>query len=491
MSAALPDPETGPLRRLRPDFGGILRPPYLKYAAVLCLGIALHGFNELSVAPLLPRALADLDRLPYLPWSYALFYTAVIAGGVTASALRARLGARGAILMTAVLYLVSILLCATAPSGETILAGRALQGLSDGWIAALGYGLIPEMFGTSRVSRVVALATVVWSGFSVLGPTVSGVTVDLLGWRAGFALSVPIVLALILVAALYAPTTRGGASERLHARQLRTLALSLGAILLLMLPSALPEARIGFLLSGLGLCLLCVVLRRDAGRSEPLIPRQLFRLSNTVGLGSWVLLLITAGQSISTVFLAFVLEIVFDLPARGIGLLLIVLPLSWVISAFPTGQVQSLPLLRQMLRFGPRWQSVGVAGVIAGLTTEHLWMIVIGQCVIGLGLGTIWGPLNHAMLLSAQERDRGRIASLIPSISTLGYVFGSALGSLMAAQFHLFDLAAGTDALPDLVILGLWGMVFLFSFAAAVLILRVRPEGDQPEAAEVPPMGAL
>lgn len=464
--------------RFRPDFGGILRPPHLKFSLLLASEIALHGFNELSVAPLLPRALNELRALQFLPWSYALFFAAVIAGGVTASGLRARMGARMAILVAASLYLLSILLCVSAQSGTAILIGRALQGLADGWIAALGYGLIPDMFGTSRVSRVVAFSTVIWAGSSMLGPTLSGVVVDLRGWRAGFLLSVPIVVTMMGAALLYAPRTRGAASELMQKRQLGILSCALVSMLMVMVPSALPDAPLGFLWPLFGMLCLVMVLRADAKAANPLIPHQLFRLTNTVGIGSWVLLLITAGQSISTVFLAFVIGTIFELPARSIGLVLIVLPLCWVISGFPTGQIRSVRLLRGMLRLGPRWQAIGAGCVIVGLTSEHLALVVVGQTIIGLGLGTIWGPLNHAIVVSADEHTRPRIASLIPSITTAGYIFGSGMGSLIAGHFRLFEQVSMAGAPSHATIIALWGMVLVFSLAAAFLIVRVQPEGE-------------
>ena len=261
-----------------------------------------------------------------------------------------------------------------------------------------------------------------------------------------------------------------------------TLVACVLAILVLLIPSALPSLPYSALAIPIGGLIFLMVLRHDSYRLEPLFPRQVFRLDGTVGLGGWVLLLVTAGQSISTVFMAYMVQRVFDLSAQLTGIIVVTLPLAWVLSAIPMGQVNSTRVLRGLIRTGPAYQIIGAIGIIYGFSNGILSMVIAGQIVIGLGLGTIWGPINNAVFAAAEEDDRGRIASLLPPITSIGYVLGSGIGGWLAHSYGLFgggDVISGIGT-PRQAIAALWGMMVVFAVLALICAQRVQPAGDEP-----------
>ncbi len=74
-----------------------------------------------------------------------------------------------------------------------LMAGRALQGLSDGWIVALCYTLIADLFPSRLVPRIFAAEAVVWALAAVLGPFAGGLVVEGLGWRSALTVSLPVI----------------------------------------------------------------------------------------------------------------------------------------------------------------------------------------------------------------------------------------------------------------------------------------------------------
>ena len=108
-------------------------------------GVGMHAFNDLAIAASIPVAYAALDSLPFLPLAYALFFLGVVLGGLLSAELRARLGARRTAVTGALLFSTGVALTALAWTGWVFALGRALQGLSDGIIVALCYGLIPDL----------------------------------------------------------------------------------------------------------------------------------------------------------------------------------------------------------------------------------------------------------------------------------------------------------------------------------------------------------
>lgn len=449
----------------------LLSPAYRRETLTISLGLGLHAFNEYSVAPVLPVALADLGDLPFLPWAYALFFSGVIAGGITSSALRAKIGARQTALLSAVLYGLAMLLNTTAASGEQLLAGRLLQGLADGWLAALCYSMIPEFFAARLIGKMIALETIVWAGMAVLGPSIGGIATDLFGWRVGLGVSLPIIIAFAVTAAMIFPPTRGNVAVPMRAGHFATVLFCVAAILIMILPSAVSIGFLTPLAIPLGAVMLTLLMAHDARRDAPLFPRQTFRFNNSVGLGGWVLLLITAGLSISTVFMAYAVQAIFGVPSRVVGMVVLSMPLAWTLTAIPVGNVQSLTLQRRLFTIGPLCQMAGAALIILGLTNAHLIVVVLGQIVIGLGLGTVWGPVIAAMLAASHEADRGRVGALLPGTTTVGFVLGSGLGGWVAGQTGLF-----ADGGPSpLSVVALWSTMILFAIAGLFLIQKVQP----------------
>ncbi len=114
----------------------LLQKPYGARLTALSAGIGLHAFNEIAIAPVIPMALDALAAPHLLPFVYAAFFLLVITGGLTAAPLRRKLGARAGLLLAGALYLAAVATQSLAPSAPVLLVGRALQGLSDGWIVA-------------------------------------------------------------------------------------------------------------------------------------------------------------------------------------------------------------------------------------------------------------------------------------------------------------------------------------------------------------------
>ena len=468
---------TAPVEQAQPGFRQLLSPPFLGPTLTVSLGIGLHAFNEYSVAPVLPTALADLGALAYLPWSYALFFCGVIAGGMTSSAMRAWLGARTTAMLSALLYTATIVLNSSAQSAEQILAGRAIQGLAEGWLTALCYSLIPEVVTGSLVATLIAFETIVWAGAAILGPTLGGAAADLFGWRIGLAVSSPIVLLFIGASSRF-PTNRQPGTLTLGMPQFVTVLFCVCGILFCLLPSAMPGEALTILALPAGAGILFLAMRQDARRAHPLFPVQVFRLKDSVGLGGWVLLLVTAGLSISTVFLAFTVQSIFGVSSSVLGGIVLIMPLAWTLTALPVGKVRNPALLRRLFLLGPCCHVVGALLLIHGLTAAQLGYIIVGQAVIGLGLGAIWGPVMDAMIAAAREEDRSRVGSLLPATTTVGYVLGAGLGGWLAMRF---DLMGGDQPPSDRAIQALWGTMILFALLSLAVIRGMRPSVARPE----------
>ncbi|SIP95756.1 Predicted arabinose efflux permease, MFS family [Rhizobium sp. RU35A] len=407
----------------------LLAAPYGLRLMAVSAGIGLHAFNEVAIAPVLPLAMEALGGVTLLPLIYAAFFTLVIAGGLSAAPLRRRFGARRALMLAGLLYCAGILLQVSAPSAPLLLAGRAVQGLADGWIVALCYTLIADLFPSRLVPRVFSTEAVVWAMAAILGPFAGGLVVQHLGWRPAFAVSLPLL-----------------------------------ALFFLAMPFALP---------------------RDGRAKVPIVPHRLlpprlFGFSSTVGRGSWLLLLMTGGQCVSTVFLAYTLHHRLQLSPVEVGLVLITLSLSWSVTAIPIGGIRTVERRQAILRIGPLSQVLGAALVANGLYFGFLPLVLAGQALNGAAFAMVFGSASQAIIEDADPEHRMTTSALLPSVETGGYVIGA---SFLGGIGPLFNLPARLAAEPPAPqIFALWGVTMLMAAVSLVAArgVRLKPPGAGP-----------
>ena len=108
---------------------------------------------------------------------------------------------------------VASLLCALAPTIETLVAARAVQGATSALLTPASLALIATTFEDEK-ERGAAIGTwTAWAGIAaVAGPVIGGQIVDVASWRWIFAVNVPLVL--VTLALIYVAVERDEHVER-------------------------------------------------------------------------------------------------------------------------------------------------------------------------------------------------------------------------------------------------------------------------------------
>lgn len=441
--------------------------------SVVSAGIGLHAFNEIAIAPVMPVAVVELDGVRFLPWAWSLFYAGVVTGGVTATLMRERLGARHALIVAGLLHLAGMAVAVSAGAVAALIAGRLAQGLAAGWIVALCYSLIPLMFPARLIARVFSLEAAVWAVAAMLGPVAGGLAVELSGWRAGLAVAFPLLVLLLAVTLVTVPGKEAQAGKEGAPPASRLpLALCLAAVLVLSLPSALPDEPLAALAIPFGLLLCAAAFRFDARRTVRFFPPGLFGLRSVAGRGSWVLFLMSGAQSTTTVFLALLLQRVFGLSPVWTGLVVVAMALSWSAVAIPVGNVEAAEPRRRLLHAGPLFQLGGMMLIAGGFAFHALPLIVFGQIAVGTGFGLVWGLVNEAIVRDAAAEVRARTSAVLPTLATCGAIVGAGLvGWVSAAAGVTAGDAAVTAARAPLI----WSLGAAAAGFAWLAVRGIRP----------------
>jgi MFS family permease len=445
----------------------VFAPDHAVALATLCLGVALYAFNGFLVTTALPTAVLEIGGLNLIGWSLTVYLVAAITSGSVAALVKARLGARLAMLLPALLFLAGTLCAGLAGSMAQVLVGRLLQGLGEGMIAALCYALIPEMFPARLVPKVFGVEAMVWAVAAFGGPLVAGALTEAVSWRAAFLVSVPMALLLMGLVWRILPPGRPMAMAPRGAPVGR-IAICAGAIMLVAVAGVQPQAWRTALLLALGLAGLGLLIRLDRRSKEGMFPSDAFDLRTTLGAALWVVLLMPLSQAASSVYLVLLAEHRFGLGALAAGSAQALMSLTWSVVALLVANADNPHRERHYIRAGALLLAAALCALLAAIWTGALWLLLVSQVGLGTAYGLSWAFLSHAVMRAARPGERDRAAAMVPTVQSGGYALGAALAGLSANASGLTAaLGVPGAALPVEWLLGVAVVLALLGAGAA------------------------
>ncbi|MGR3323358.1 MAG: MFS transporter [Pseudooceanicola sp.] len=457
---------------MEPDHARLTDRAHLGAVLVISAGIGMHAFTDLAITASIPIALAELGNIGLIPLTYALFFIGILAGGILSAQIRSGIGARATALTAATCFLAGMTLTAIAPHGLVFALGRAMQGASDGVIAALCYSLIPELFTGALIARVFAVEAVVWALAAALGPVAGGYATEVLGWRAAMIVGLPLALFFLLAAARLLPArATDGQSATPRRIALGPVALCLAGITVLALPAALPDHAWTVAVLPLSLGLVALALRRDGTRGPRFFPSDAFSRS-AAGRGMWVMFLMPVAQAASTVFMALMLRQTWGLSPILTGWIVIAMAMHWSLAAFVTTRMPR-HLRFAALRHAPGLQAIGLLAVGFGFSGGVLGAVILGHALCGLSFGFSWGPANEVVMETTPPADKSRTASFMPTVQTTGFAVGAALMGWIAVAGHMIAEAPGEAS--DRGAWAVWGVAAAIALIAQGMARSIKP----------------
>ncbi|MFT3802345.1 MAG: DHA2 family efflux MFS transporter permease subunit [Burkholderiaceae bacterium] len=200
MSAAA-EPFSPALRR---SIGVVMIGGSLSFLDSTIVNVAVHTLSvELH---------AGLETVQWVVTAYLLALAAVIP--VTGWAAR-RFGAARLYVAALAVFTVGSVLCACSQSVEMLIASRALQGIGGGAIMPVGTMIWTAHASKAQMGRVMGLIAIPIILAPTLGPTIGGLLIRFIDWRAIFWLNVPFGVVGVMLALRLLPKDEAGDAGRL------------------------------------------------------------------------------------------------------------------------------------------------------------------------------------------------------------------------------------------------------------------------------------
>jgi EmrB/QacA subfamily drug resistance transporter len=413
---------------------------------------------------------ASLGDLSWVLNAYTIVFAALL---VPAGRLADRTGRKRAFLAGLALFGAGSMLCAAAPTVETLVAARVVQAAGAAVLLPTSLGLmLPEFPPAQRPVAIAAWATV--SGVAAAaGPPLGGLLVDI-GWRWIFVVNLPVVLVALAVGGRLLRESRDAAQARPDWAGTLLLIAGVGGVAFALVRSEAWGLGDGRTLATLAAAAGVLALFADRSRRHPapVVDPELLRISPLAAANAATLLFFVpfAAMLVGTVWLA---TAVWGESVLHAGLMLAPGPLM--------ATLLSLPGSRLAARHGPA--AVAALGALLFAAGFGWWLLfveatpsyaggllpglVIGGGGVGLALPTLAAAATAAL-------PPGRFATGA-GIHQMSRQLGTVLG------VALFVAVLGAPAAADRLaaIEGTWvlmGALSLVAGAAALAVGRAAPE---------------
>lgn len=418
--------------------------------ASCCLSLLIVSMDATIVNVAIPSIRADLGATAsQLQWVIDI-YTLVLASLLMLSgAMGDRFGRRRVFQIGLTVFAVGSLLCSLAPGIDALIAARFLQAIGGSMLNPVALSIISQVF-TGPVERARAIG--VWGAVvgiaMALGPTVGGLLIHLISWRAVFWINLPICLAAIVLTALFVPETKSATMRNVDpVGQILAVLFLFGTVFALIEGPALGWDNYRVIgAAAVALVAFATFLRFESRRADPFIDLRFFR---SVPFASATVIAICAFASWGA--LLFMMSLYLQ-GARGFSAVqtgLIYLPIA-------VGALIFSPLSGRMVgRYGARPSLVisglmiAVASTVLVLLPENaaVWTLMLVFAVFGIGFSMVNAPITNAAV-SGMPLDRAGAASAVTSTSRqIGVSIGVALcGSIAGAALAAAGSAHGAAA---------------------------------------------
>lgn len=328
------------------------------------------------------------------------------------------------------LFSTGTLVAATAPGFEFLLVGRIVQATGTAVMMPLLMTTVMTLVPPKDRGRIMGRVSIVISVAPAMGPTISGVLLNTLGWRSLFLMMLPIALVMLLIGMRYISNI---SEPRALSVDLLSVVLSGfgfgGLVYALTQIGESVGGDIAGLLIPLGISLVSLAL--FVWRQIRLGDDALLNLSTFASLNFSlsILLMMTSMMALfgTIVLLPFYLQGVLGLEPLAVGLLLL-----------PGGLMMGLmgpPIGRAFDRVGPRPLlipgTVIVSSVLWLLTLTGSdtppWAILAGHVVLSIGLGMLFTPLFTTALGSVQPHLYPHGSAIVGTVQQVAGAAGTAL----------------------------------------------------------------
>ncbi len=402
--------------------------------------------------------------LSWVQNAYTLAFGGLLLLGARAGDI---LGRRRMFIVGLGIFTLASLAIGAAPSAEWLLAARAIQGAGSAILAPSTLALLSTHFaeGPERTRALAHYAAAAGVGATV-GLVLGGVLADLVSWRMGFFINLPIGLALMIGAHRCIPET-----ARHHGQfdVLGAVSSTLGMTSLVY--SIVRSAEQGWSDAGTlaaligGIALIALFALHETRARQPILPLRLFASGERCG--AYLARMLFLGGMVGFWFFSTqYLQEVMGYGPMGAGVAFLPVTLSNFMAAMLVPRLTRKFGNAGLLTGGLMVSVVGLLwlGPVSA-HTAYLSGVALPMILIGIGQGSVLAPLTVSAVAGVRGEDAGAASGMV----NVAHQLGASLGLGILVAIFAFVGPAHSDGLGALA----HRIGLVFDAAAALLALSL------------------
>lgn len=459
----------------RSDLSGVetVRRQWAGLAGILT-GMGLSSAMQTCLVVSMPSILGELGGKALYNWVFGAYMLASTITVPLFGKLADSLGRRRVYLAGLFAFAAGSVLCGLSSTMGMLVAGRAVMGIGAGAVTPAAIAMAGGLFGESGFSKAFGLAGIVQIASNLAGPVLGGFLTDVLSWRWGFFLFLPLeLLGAILVLTGIPPATKGSGHDvakgcrrdALRGLDWRGAVLLSSGLLCLVLGMQLGGWK--YYLAGTALIIVAVLALGGAvilegKRRDPLLPVWMFRHT---GLRKTFLLIFLLGiiNGSASTYLSLYYQYSFGMSASKAGILLV-----------------------------PMLASAGAASVVCGWVSKQKRSFIASCTWIAQGISFL------CLFLAGRSGEVVSVLLTMPVGFGLGFLMPVFLGSSQelvgeesrASSGGMAQLSRNLGGTMGVTVLGIWisgtlpvssgleGIFISLSLIAFIAFFIPSPAGD-------------
>lgn len=417
----------------------------LLFAILLAVFVVPSSISGTAIA--LPSISADMNAsLSALQWVVNAFNLTFACFTLFWGTLADSYGRKKAFVLGASIYTLASLASALSPNTFILDIARALAGIGGAAIFSCGSAILISQFeGNKRTQAFAFFGTTAGIGIT-FGPTISGLILDLIHWRAIFAVH---AITLFIVLMLTRVIPKDAISSKKFSFDTTGTVLFITSLILLML-ALVQGAQWGWMdFKTLLLLVASIVLagyfyHYENRIENPMLNFSLLKNKTFVGL---ILIPVVASiifVTLLTYYPSYLTGVMQLTPSKA-GLMMISLTLPVLFCPILAGKIVSKGISSRLVLFISLVAFVagGLILILVSQPGSELWLLAVPLLLIGVGMGLSAGLVDGLALSCVAPAQAGMAAGLLNTLRLGSEALAVALYASLLTSYL-------TDSLPEL-----------------------------------------
>lgn len=394
-----------------------------------------------SALPVIAGALGDVERVSWIIIGYLISSTiAAPLYGYVGDVF----GRRRLLFVALAIFMMGAIACAFAPTMNTLIAARVLQGFGGGGLMSMSQALLAEVIPPRERGRYQGYNATVFVVASAIGPVVGALLTAKFGWHSIFYINIPVgIIAFLLV---FRIANRAGGRAAGWSFDYPGLIYFVGFIVPLLL--ALEQVRrfdvqgsiITIALATAALLSLILLIRQSRRTAHPMLPVGLMKQTAVWNAQAQIV----CHGAIMTALIAFLplyLRVTGVGDIQDVGFTLLLFSFFIALSSISVGWMVTRTGLTMI------FPAIGMAFT----TLIYIWFalysaklnitgIYISMAVLAIAMGPVMTVAQVTIQSVAGRKLLGAASGSVQLARTVGAVFGTAIfGTILFATLAIKD----------------------------------------------------